>query len=112
MHREQSRGAEEILEMGPGLHEVEEISEGLWLAKVELTLIRPVVIVHFEHNEEIQHDGFMALVERRACIAEWDLDDWEGIAIVVVFVGCRPSPSSLSACHHRHHHWVHAVIIV
>jgi len=35
------------------LHEVEEFSESLWLAEVELTLIRPDVIVHFESDEEI-----------------------------------------------------------
>ena len=55
-------GAEEIFETCTGLHEVEEVSEGLWLAKVELTLIRPDVIVHFERDEVIQHHGLAASV--------------------------------------------------
>jgi hypothetical protein len=49
---------------------------------VELTLISPDVIVHFERNEQIQHDGLTASVERRACIAGWGLGEWEGIGCV------------------------------
>jgi hypothetical protein len=44
-------GKEEILETRARLHEVEEVSKGLWLAEMELTLIRPDVIVHFERDE-------------------------------------------------------------
>src|SRR6266576_5806711 len=72
-------GAEEILETRAGLHEVEEVPEGLWLAEVELRLICPDVIVHFEGDEVIQHDGLAASVERRACITGWGLGEWEGI---------------------------------
>lgn len=75
-------GEEEVLETGAGLHEVKEVSEGLWLAEVELTLIRPDIIVHFECDEMIQHDGLAASVDRCACIAGWGLGEWEGIGCV------------------------------
>ncbi len=72
-------GTEEILETRAGLHEVEQITEGLRLAEVELTLVCPDVIVHLERDEQIQHDGLAAPVERRACIAGWGLGEWERI---------------------------------
>jgi hypothetical protein len=75
-------GTEEIFKTRAGLHEVEEVSEGLWLAKVKLTLIRPDVIVYFERDEVIQHHGLAASVERRTCIAGWALGEWEGIGCV------------------------------
>ena len=46
-------GAEEIFKTGTGLHEIEEVSKGLWLTEVKLGLIRPDVIVHFEGDEVI-----------------------------------------------------------
>ena len=75
-------GAEEILETRAGLHEVEEVSEGLWLAEVEPTLIRPDVIVYFERDEVIEHHGLAASVELCARIAGWGLGEWEGIGCV------------------------------
>ena len=75
-------GAEEILETCAGLHEVEEVSEGLWLAEVELRLICPNVIVYFECDEEIQYGGLAASVQWRACVAGWGLGEWEGIGCV------------------------------
>ena len=74
--------AEEILETCAGLHEVEEVSEGLRLAEVELTLICPDVIVHFERDEVVEYHGLAASVERRACVAGWGLGEWEGIGCV------------------------------
>ena len=46
-------GAEEVLETGTRLHEVEEITEGLQLAEVELGLFCPDIIVYLEHDEQI-----------------------------------------------------------
>ncbi len=59
-------GVEEVLEAGAGLHEVEEVAEGLGLAEVQLGLVRPDVIVHLERDEVVQHDRLAAAVQRRA----------------------------------------------
>jgi len=72
-------GKEEILETGTRLHKVEEVSEGLWLAEVELRLIGKDVIVHFERDEQIQHDSLAASVDRCACITGWGLGEGEGV---------------------------------
>jgi len=55
-------GAEEVLETGAGLHEVEEVAEGLGLAEVQFRLVRKDVVVHLERDEVIQHCRFAAPV--------------------------------------------------
>ena len=75
-------GEEEVLETRAGLHEVEEVAEGLRLAEMELGFVRPDVIVDLERDEQIEHDRFTAPVERRARIAGRVLDEWEGIGCV------------------------------
>ena len=57
---------EEILETSAGLREVEEVTEGLRLAEVQLGLIRPDVVVHLERDEEVEHGGFATFVQWRA----------------------------------------------
>ena len=44
-------GAEEILEAGAGLHEVEEVAECLGLAEVQLAFVSKDVVVHLERDE-------------------------------------------------------------
>jgi hypothetical protein len=56
-------GAEEVLETRAGLHQVEQVQEGLWLEEMELGLVHPDVIVHLERDEQIQHGRFTAPVE-------------------------------------------------
>ena len=44
-------GAEEVLETRTGLHEVEQVMEGLRLAAIKLILVGPDVIVNPERDE-------------------------------------------------------------
>jgi len=62
-------GAEEVLETSAGLHEVEEVTEGLRLPEMQLRLIRKDVVVHLECDEQIQYDRLAAPVQRRAHVA-------------------------------------------
>ena len=55
-------GAEEVLEARAGLHEVEEVAEGLGLAEVQFRLVRKDVVVHLERDEVVQHRRFAAPV--------------------------------------------------